>query len=309
MKKITLLILLLTSLVSFSQSAIEFIDSESKTPISGIYSTIYKNEDKFENCGGSNKNGIFKINIRELDTQANYYLQYNDNVNYKPIWREINIKKKDTLKIYLERSRFFYDASNELLKSNCGTYTFFGYTPREPTSLKDLPEFIQNKTTEYLKERVGKSEFEKFELIGGQIIDLKEFKKRIPRSNQKTAYYLCFSYRNIDSGISNYTSKIELDEKGNIIKNIDFPIVKENSIQEKIIPLKSIIDKAIKRNFYKKTKTQFEMSLYSKSNILVWKLINETYNNDNTYLKEELIYNAHNGKFIKLKSNKGEWIE
>jgi hypothetical protein len=26
-------------------------------------------------------------------------------------------------------------------------------------------------------------------------------------------------------------------------------------------------------------------------------------------LKEELIYNAHNGKFIKLKSNKGEWIE
>ena len=309
MKKITLLIILLTSLLSFSQSAIEFIDSESKSPICGIYSTIYKNEDKFENCGGSNKKGIFKIKIRELDNQAKYYLQYNDNVNYKPIWREINIKKKDTLKIHLERSRFFYDSSEELLKSICGTYTFFGYTPREPTSLKDLPEFIQKKTIEYLKERVGELEFEKFELIGGQIIDLKEFKKRIPKSNQKIAYYLCFSYRNIDSGISNYTSKIELDEKGNVIKNIDFPIVKENSIQEKIIPLKSIIEKAAKRNFYKKKKTQFKMSFYSKSNILVWKLINETYNNDNTYLKEELIYNAHNGKFIKLKSNKGEWIE
>jgi hypothetical protein len=309
MKKITLLIILLTSLVSFSQSAIEFIDSESKSPICGIYSTIYKNEDKFENCGSSNKNGIFKIKIRELDNQAKYFLQYNDNVNYKPIWREINIKKKDTLKIHLERSRFFNDTSEELLKSICGTYTFFGYTPREPTSLKDLPEFIQNKTIEYLKKRVGELELEKFELIGGQIIDLKEFKKRIPKSNQKTAYYLCFSYRNIDAGISNYTSKIELDEKGNIIKNIDFPIVKENSIQEKIVPLKSIIEKAIKRNFYKKKKTQFKMSFYSKSNILVWKLINETYNNDNTYLKEELIYNAHNGKFIKLKSNKGEWIE
>jgi hypothetical protein len=309
MKKITLLIILLTSLVSFSQSAIEFIDSESKSPICGIYSTIYKNEDKFENCGGSNKNGIFKIKIRELDNQAKYFLQYNDNVNYKPIWREINIKKKDTLKIHLERSRFFYDASKELLKSICGTYTFFGYTPREPNSLKDLPEFIQNKTIEYLKERVGELEFKKFELIGGQIIDLKEFKKRIPKSNQKTAYYLCFSYRNIDSGISNYTSKIELDEKGNVIKNIDFPIVKENSIQGKIIPLKSIIEKAVKRNFYKKKKTQFKMSFYSKSNILVWKLINETYNNDNTYLQKELIYNAHNGKFIKLKSNKGEWIE
>ena len=56
-----LIIILLTSLVSFSQSAIEFIDSESKSPICGIYSTIYKNEDKFENCGSSNKNGIFKM--------------------------------------------------------------------------------------------------------------------------------------------------------------------------------------------------------------------------------------------------------
>ena len=51
------------------------------------------------------------------------------------------------------------------------------------------------------------------------------------------------------------------------------------------------------------------MGYFSKNNILVWKLINETYNSDNTYLKTELIYNAHNGKFIKLKSNKGRWIE
>lgn len=308
MKKNTFFLLFLISFVSLSQSAIEFIDSDSKSAISGIYSTIYKNQDKFENCGGSDINGIFKIKIRELDNQAKYYLQYNDNVNYKPIWKEINLNKKDTLKIYLERSRFFYDTSEELLKSICGTYTFFGYTPREPTRLKDLPEFIQNNTIEYLKERVGELEFEKFELIGGQIINLKEFKKRIPKSNQKTAYYLCFSYRNIDAGISNYTSKIELDDKGNIIKNIDFPIVKESSIQEKIVPLKSIIEKASKRNFYKKKKTQFKMSFYSKSNILVWKLINVTYIN-NTYLEEELIYNAHNGKFIKLKSNKGVWIE
>ena len=309
MKKIATLIIFSFSITCFSQSVIEFIDSKSKLPISGIYSTIYKNEDSFENCGGSNKKGFFKIKIRELDNQAKYYLQYNDNVNYKPIWKEINPNKKDTLKIYLERSRFFYDTSEELLKSICGTYSFFGYTPREPTSLKDLPELIQDKTIKYLKERVGKSGFENFELIGGQIIDLKEFKKRKPKSNQKTAYYLCFSYRNIDAGISNYTSKIELDSKGNIIKNIDFPIVKENSIQENIIPLKLIIEKAIKRNFYRKGKTEFKMSYFSKNNILVWKLINEKYNSDNTYLKEELIYNAHNGKFIKLKSSKGQWIE
>ncbi|MDG1040253.1 MAG: hypothetical protein P8P00_05225 [Polaribacter sp.] len=309
MKKITSIIILLSSFICFSQTAIKFIDSESKLPISEIYSTIYKNEDTFENCGGSNKKGIYKIKIRELDNRAKYYLQFNDNLNYKPIWKEINTKRKDTLKIYLKRSRFFYDTSEDLLKSICGTYSFFGYTPREPTNFKDLPEFIQNKTIKYLKERVGELEFEKFELIGGQIIDLKEFKRRIPKSNQNTAYYLCFSYRNINAGISNYTSKIELDEKGNVIKNIDFPIVKRNSIQEKLVPLKSIIKKAVKRNFYKKNKTQYKMSFYSKSNILVWKLINETYNSDNTYLHEELIYNAHRGNFIKLKSNKGQWIE
>lgn len=303
------MIIFLFSVACFSQSAIEFIDSKSKSPICGIYSTIYKNEDTFENCGGSNKKGVFQIKIRELDNKAKYYLQYNDNVNYKPIWKEINPNKKDTLKIYLERSRFFYDTSEELLKSICGTYSFFDYTPREPTSLKDLPDFIQNKTTEYLKKRVGLSEFEKFELIGGQIIDLKEFKKRKPKSNQKTAYYLCFSYRNINAGISNYTSKIELDAEGKVIKNIDFPVIKENSIQENIIPLKLIIEKAVKRKFYTKGKTQLKMGYFSKNNILVWKLINETYNSDNTYLEAELIYNAHNGKFIKLKSNKGQWIE
>jgi hypothetical protein len=158
------------------------------------------------------------------------------------------------LKIYLERSRFFYDASEELLKSICGTYSFFSYTPREPTNLKDLPESIQNRTIEYLTKRVGKLEFKKFELIDGKIIDLEEFKKRIPKSHQKIAYYLCFSYRNIDAGISNYTSKMELYEKGNIIKNIDFPIVKENSIQEKIVSLKSIIEKQLKEIFIKKRK-------------------------------------------------------
>ncbi len=309
MKKVTSLIIFLFSIACFSQSAIKFVDSESKLPLSEIYSTIYKNEDTFENCGGSNKNGVFKIKIKELDNQANYYLHYNDNVNYKPIWKEINPNRSDTLNIYLERSRFYYDTSDELLKSICGTYTFFGYTPREPTSLKDIPEFIQIKTIKYLKERVGQSELENFELIGGQIIDLKEFKKRKPKSNQKTAYYLCFSYRNIDAGISNYTSKIEFDEEGNIIKDIDFPIIKENSIQVKIFPLKSIIDKATERNFYKKSKTQFKMGYYQKENILVWKLINETYNSDNTYLEEQLIYNAHNGNFIELKSNKGQWIE
>lgn len=309
MKKISSFLMLLSSFTCFSQTVIKFIDSESKSPICGLYSTIYKNEDKFENCGGSNQKGIFKIKIRGFDNQAKYYLQFNDNINYKPIWQEINPKKQDTLKIYLERSRFFYDSSEELLKTICGTYTFFGYNPREPTSLKDLPVFIKNKTVKYLKDRVGKLEFEKFELIGGQIIDLKEFKKRIPKSNQKTAYYLCFSYRNINAGVSNYTSKIELDEKGNVIKNIDFPIVKENSIQEELVPLKSLIKKALKKKFYKKNKTQIKMSFYSKSNILVWKLINRTYNNDNTYLHEELIYNAHDGKFIKLKSSQGEWIE
>ena len=124
MKKITSIIILLSSFICFSQTAIKFIDSESKLPISEIYSTIYKNEDTFENCGGSNKKGIYKIKIRELDNRAKYYLQFNDNLNYKPIWKEINTKRKDTLKIYLKRSRFFYDTSEDLLKSICGTYSF-----------------------------------------------------------------------------------------------------------------------------------------------------------------------------------------
>ena len=133
-------------------------------------------------------------------------------------------------------------------------------------------------------------------------------KKRNPKSNQKTAYYLCYSYRNIESGISMYTSRIELDDKGNVIKDIAFPKI-ENPSQEKIFPLSQIIQKATEREFYKESKTEIDMEYYAKNNILVWKLINEKYNSDYTYSTEELIFNAHNGDFIKKNSFKGEWID
>ena len=190
----------------------------------------------------------------------------------------------------------------------CSTYSLPNYYPREPRSLKDIPDSIANKVSIYLKKRVGSDLFESFNLVGGQIVDIEEYKRRNPRSKTKIAYYLCFSYRNLMAGIGMYTSKIHLDTFGNILKDIDFPIITTNSIQKNIVSLYEIKKKAEKRKFYK-DKTQIEMGYYSKKNILIWKFINETYNSNSTYLKEELIYNAHNGSFIKINSFNGEWID
>lgn len=308
--KITVLsALLLCPVVSMSQSAVRFVDAESKQPLCGIYANIYKNTDTFEDCGCSDDNGFKSTSIRQLDSNAKYYLSYSDNIKYQSIWKEIDPNNKDTITIYFKKSGYYIPPSPDLLSEGCAHYSLSDYYPREPRNLDDLPNEIATKVTDYLTSRVGINNFKKFRLIGGQIVNIDEYKKRNPEYNPKTAYYLCYSYRNLASGISMYASNIELDEKGNILKDIGFPIIKPNTIQENIIPLKTIINKAITMKFYEKKKTEITMSYYVKSNILVWKLINESYNDDYTFLHEELIFNAHNGVFIKKKSHRGLWVD
>lgn len=308
MKNILKILIILFSLNSFCQSAVRFIDNETKEPLCGIYSNIYKNSNTFENCGGTNSEGYKTLKIRKVDSTASYQLSFNDKLDYEPIWKELDPTNKDTITIYLKKNEYYIPSSPNLLSKRCSRYSMSNYYPREPRSLNDIPNEIAEKVTDYLISRVGLKSFKKFKLIGGQIVDINEYKKRNPKSNQKTAYYLCYSYREMESGIAMYTSRVELDEKGDVIKDIAFPKI-ENPTQEKIFPLSIIIEDAKKSEFYEVGKTKIDMKYFQESNILVWKLINEKYNSDYTYLKEELIFNAHNGNFIKKNSFNGEWID
>ena len=143
----------------------------------------------------------------------------------------------------------------------------------------------------------------------GQIIDSINYNKYFENSIIETRYhyYLCFAYSNVEKGLGEYTSNIELDEHGNIIKDIDFP--KNNSYINNLVALSKIKKKAINKKFYIDGKTKIEMNYDANKNILIWKFINEEYKSNGVYIEKELIYNAHNGKYLELKVNEGQWVE
>ena len=120
-------------------------------------------------------------------------------------------------------------------------------------------------------------------------------------------YILCFAFSNIEKGIGEYTSNIEVDEFGKIITDINLP--KKTTIINKLVSLQETKNKVINRKFYVEEKTKIELNYDESKNILVWKFTNEEYKSDNTFLQKILRYNAHNGKYLDSNINKGEWID
>lgn len=308
MKNVLIILLLIAWVGSFAQSKVRFIDSETKQPLSGIYANIYKNENSFGNCGCSNNDGYYSLKVRELDTTANYHLSVNY-PKYNLIWKEIHLNRPDTLIVYLTKDKYYIKQSDSIYSKGCSSISFMRYYPREPRSLNDLPQNIAVKVKQYLEKRVGLEMSKNFKLVDGQIIDLEKYYKLFPESDRKTAYYLCISYRNLNAGISMYTSKLELDENGNVLKDLDFPFVVDKSAQIPLISFSKIKQIALEQKNYTPKKSEIEMGYDSENNILVWIFESREYYSDNTFTEKKAYYNAHNGTFMENKISKGEWIE
>jgi hypothetical protein len=120
-------------------------------------------------------------------------------------------------------------------------------------------------------------------------------------------YVLCFAFSNIEKGIGEYTSMIEVDEFGKIITDIDLP--KNTTTINNLVSLKEIKNKAINRKFYVEEKTKIELNYDESKNILIWKFTKVEYKSNNTFLQKILRYNAHNGKCLDLNIAEGQWIE
>lgn len=308
MKNLLTILFLFIWIGSFSQSKARFIDEETNHPVSGIYANIFKNESSFGNCGSSNKDGYYSLKVNELDTCSVYQLSINI-PKYEPVWKEIDLSKLDTLIIYLKKDDYYIEHSDSLYSKGCSNISFMRYYPREPRSLNDLPKNIREKVKRYIEKKVGFEMSKNFELVDGQIVDLKEYKKLYPNSGNKAAYYLCFSYRNLMAGISNYTSKVEMDECGNILKDLEFPLLANDTNQIQLVSFKKIKQLALQQGNYNPGKSEIEMGYNPEKNILLWKFTSVEYHNDNTFTEKTILYNAHNGKFVENKISKGEWIE
>ncbi|MEK8180831.1 hypothetical protein WMW71_10820 [Flavobacterium buctense] len=310
MKKLIQFSLLICSLNLFSQSTIKFVDFTSKKPAKDILAHIINDNDVLENTGITDKNGYFYLKVLKFDKTKNYYY-YIDQANYIKVKEKIDWEIKDTITVELKANPN-YRAKNfpkETLVMNCPYFDFGGYVSKEPRSLSELPIAISTKVKSYLLSRVGKKFYKNIYFKQGQIIDSIPYKKYFENAKMETRYYyfLCFAYTNLEKGIGEYTSNVELDEFGNIIKDIDFP--KKSSTSNKFISLEEIKKKAVEKNFFIKDKTNVELDYDTVNNILVWKFINEEHKENGIFLQSELTYNAHNGNFLDLKVNKGEWVE
>ena len=308
LKRAIIILFLLNLLSCFGQTTFKIIDGESKTPISGIYSTIYKNENSFVNCGCSNDDGYYTPNILKFDSTTQYQFSL-DFMKYKPVWKEIDLAKSDTLVICVFKDEYYIENCDSLFSKRSSHYSWGKYTPRQVRSFNDIPKNIANKVKDYLKERVGNDLASDFELVAGQIIELDEFNKYFPGSTRKTAYYLGLSYRKFSFGISMYASNLELNENGDVVKDLQFPIVSNDTVPFMIYSFSKIKKKAQREEFYFPNKTKIDMEYDSEKNTLLWKFINEEFSNDNTFKRKQNYYNAQNGEYIGEKTDKGVWIE
>ncbi|MDX1718912.1 MAG: hypothetical protein R3353_02040 [Salegentibacter mishustinae] len=308
MKNIPVLILLVISINSFSQSAIKLTKGEKGISTKNVYINLYRNENVLIKRLKSNEQGFISLRNIDLDTMDKVKINFMKS-RYNPIWEQINLKDKDTLEVSLSFNPNFDLPASDLFTKKCTYRSFVRYFPRQPRSLMEIPQQIADSVTKYLQNRVAEK-YSYFEFIDGQIVDLDELKSKSDfHDENKTSYYLCFAYKNIREGISIYSSTIELDENGNILKGIEFPTITENSIQEHIIPffrIKQIVDKT---GFLKENVTEVQLEFDSQNNILKWIFVNEKYLGRGFSLREKKIYNAHTGEFLDYRKSTFEQVE
>lgn len=308
MKKTIQIVIFFCTLNSFSQTIIKVEPDEDKNKYFSLH--LLDENDIMQFLGFKDNNGFNNLNNLKLDSLKTYRL-YLDDARFIKIDKILNLKSKDTLIVKLKPNPNCNCKTfpKDVLVMNCPYYSFGAYIAQEPRNLNELPINISNKVKNYILSRVGEEFYKNIYFKKGQIKDSIPYKKYFKNSKIKTRYhyYLCFAYSNIKMGIGEYTSNIELDEFGNVLKDIDFP--KKNPEINKLVSLKEIKEKAINEEFYIEEKTEIEMNYDANKNILIWKFINKEYRPNGVYIQKELIYNAHNGKKLDLKVIEGHWEE
>lgn len=316
-KHFIILILFLHAIQAQAQWIAKFIDAETNEPISKTYVQVAQNGMKTYDLNSStDKDGYFKLRAKFIAPRATYHMQI-DELKYEHLWQEIDLKRKDTAVIALKRNTFYIPENSKNYARKCGGYMLSHVMPKSARHLEYLPEDIQKKIKEYFIKRVGKGLYEKFNLIDGDIIDYEIEGKDYYIENNKPVYYLCFAYRNLDADIVMYSSNLILGADGVILKDIEFPEIKQSEQDFELISYTKIIEIAIKNDVYiqqnyskDKTsyrKTEIKLEYLKEENILTWNIVNSTYYDNGTFSSVTSIFDAHTGFFLKEKKTTGTY--
>lgn len=295
-----LIIFFFVSKICYSQSIIKLLDAQTKEPIKNIYVQILKNQKTYFRGMIPDNKGIIKTKLPFADSNSSYQLSINS-IKYIYLLKTLDLSDRDTLILKVKKNPYFLEDSPDYFSSQCGTVSGFDY--KVIRSFKGLPKPIAHKIKRHLEERLGTSLAKDFELINGQMFDIKQLKSQNSNLEYNTYYRLCFSYRNLKAGISMYSSTLELDENGNVMKDIDFPLKTGNSYR-KVSSFSEIKKKALTSGFYNTKTTTIDIAYLDKENILVWRFTNKRTIDDEQILREQMLFDLRNSKYLRTDSTK-----
>lgn len=307
---ITLIIFLNCFTNLFCQTTVKLIDSDTNKNYSSYGFEILDENNLFYSLGHKDENRFYDLKKKQLDTSKTYYYHL-DQSKYERIKSKIDFNRNDTIILYAKLDPDFkYKKLNKKLVINkCPYYSFGQYRAFEPRNLDEIPDLISNKLRIHLTKILGVKFYKKLYFTGGQVIDSTAYKKYFTKSDMNVSnyYYLGFAFSYPKKGLSEYCSYIKLDESGNILNDIQLP--KNYEYINNLISVELVKKKALEKEFYKEGSTKIQLEYDEKRNVLVWKFINEYYKPKGLYIKNELIYNAHNGKHIETLNFEGSWVE
>jgi hypothetical protein len=197
-------------------------------------------------------------------------------------------------------------ASHTVLAAQNYVTKYAGWTyisadePRNPQSLTELPEPIQEIVIAHLNTRLGKSFYSQLLFVGGQIVDIDAVNAADPERRRQWEihkYDLHFKFEMPDIGIESYTAQIKLREDGSVITEIDLPAFAKSPEKNNIISISDAIGTAISHGYSQK-QLSVEVDYDRESDSLIW-VIEELVADDGLVLEYmNITINAHTGDVI-----------
>lgn len=282
----------------FGQSHFKFLDKESGQEISGYDTEIilngYLNYAPLEN----GKNGVHFIRgtYRDVPTSAqNKFFLSIDKREYFPFWKEVDLSRKDTLTLELERDPNFHDQEKGLFHSWGGTPTMREYYPKPFRKWEEIPQQVGEKIKAELIRRIGDQAFSKIYISTAHVFEtdrLNELRISNSYAPHTTSYRICFSFSDPDSGIAQYTTESVFLDNGTVVVAPKFPHYwMWESEEKKSWKLKShseIKQRILEEYGESFAETQPRFEFYPRSNTFSWVYSKEIANprNGETQIQE-----------------------
>jgi len=178
--------------------------------------------------------------------------------------------------------------------------SFGNYSPKEPTTLEELPIEIRSKLNAYLIDRLGKNYLARLQFVGGQVVDFEELYRINPGAKEYKwkifAYRLGYRISVPEKGIASYIGYVELDREGNVQREIEFPAVRRFPPKGDFVTLGTARERAIRAGM---SPERAEMLYSPQDGSLVFRLTQTTSRSSGGGIIRYIDIDAHTGALLR----------